>query len=212
MRVISGMTPPGGWHFRQKLVSQPARPRAQVIGAMSYEQLVENVFQFRLNNLEMVPSGTATREQAEQDIAFYICGHWRHNCTGSAAELANAGKTPPPVKHYPRPINRIEDWLTVLTERPLKWVDQARASERAQVCLKCPMNQPWSVGSCKPCNANVDRREKLIRGSRSTGLEPKLKGCVSFGTLLVLSIWLEDDFTGPRRQPPAECWKLTEKR
>jgi hypothetical protein len=209
MRVVSGLVPPGGWHYRQKLVSSPARPRNQVIGAVTYEQLVENVFQFRLNNLEMVPSGTATREQAEQDITFYLCGHWPHNCTGSKAELANAGRTPPTVKHYSRPINRIEDWLTVLSERPLKWVDQARASERARICLKCPLNQTWRTG-CGPCNENAARRATLFLGSRSTGLESKLKGCVSFGTLLNLSVWLENDFTAPGRKPPDECWKLTE--
>jgi hypothetical protein len=215
MRVVSSLVPPGGWHFRQKLSSSPQRPQYQLIGAQSYDQLVENVFRFRLNNLEMVPSGTATREQVAADIQYFICGRFPTNCTGSKAELhlAQEGNPPRSVNKpgYGRPLNRIEDWLTHLGEKNLQWVDQARATERAQICIGCKLNQAWRSG-CRPCNDNVGRRALLLRGSHTTGLEPKLKACVSYGTLLELSVWLENDFSAPRARPKPipECWKLTE--
>jgi len=185
-----------------------------LIQAQTYDQLVENVFRFRLNNLEIVPSGTATREQVASDIQYFICGKFPGNCTGSKADLnaAAAGKGVRSVSpNYNRPTNRIESWLVMLSQRDLRWVDQARAIERANICAGCKLNQRWSTG-CKPCNDNINRRGLLIRGSRSTWLEPKLKSCVSYGTLLELSVWLEEDWAAPRSRPapPAQCWKLAE--
>ena len=217
MRVIEGVVPPGGFHFRQRLRSSPQRPQFHTITGASYDQLVENTFSFRLNNIEMVKSGSATREQVVHDIMWYLCGKFPHQCTGAKAELSAAAamRSPPPMQRggrpgYMRPLVRIEDWLTVLTEKTLKWVDQARAQERARICIDCPMNQTWRTG-CGSCNQNAERRAFLIRGSHATGMEPQLKGCVSYGTLLHLSVWLEDDFSTAGRQPPAKCWKLTEK-
>jgi len=211
MRVIAGVVPPGGWHYKQPLNSSPQRPQQQLIGAASYEALVENVFQFRLNNLQMVESGSATRELVVQDIQFYICGNWPRHCTGAKAEFSQTPGAPISKPAYARPLTRIEDWLTLLSERQLRWVDQGRALERAKVCVACPLNRPWRTG-CAPCNDNADRRAMLILGSRSTGLESQLRSCLAYGTLLKLSVWLEEDFTGPRNrpEPPQECWKLTE--
>jgi hypothetical protein len=216
MRVIQGLVPPSGWHFRQKLNSSPQRPQYQLIQAQTYDQLVDSVFKFRLNNLEMVPSGTATQEIVASDIQFYICGRYPNNCTGSRAELNAAQQGNPPrgkatISGYSRPSNRIEAWLTKLSESNLQWVDQATAMERANICIACKLNQKWSTG-CGPCNANVSRRAMLLRGSHVTGLETRLKGCVSYGTLNELSVWLENDFSAPRNRPkpPPQCWKLAE--
>ena len=216
MRAISSVVPHGGWAFRQSLRSSPQRPQFHLIRAETYDQLVENVFAFRLNNIEIVKSGTATREQSVHDIMYYLCGRFPQNCSGAKAELSAAAamREPPPMQRggrpgYMRPLVRIEDWLTVLTENTLKWVDQARAQERSKVCMECPMNQTWRTG-CGSCNQSAERRAFLIRGSHATGLEPKLKGCVSYGTLLHLSVWLENDFSTPGRQPHPSCWKLKE--
>jgi hypothetical protein len=218
MRVIDGKVPPGGWHFKQRLASSPQRPKTQLIQAPNYDQLLEMVFQFRLNNLDVVPTGTATREIVKSDIEYYLCGHFPGNCTGSKADLlrvANGESLPGrPKVDYKRPITRVEDWLTLLTQRNIVFVDQLKAHERAKICLKCPMNQAWRTG-CGPCNANAARRSELIRGSHVTGLEQKLKHCLSFGTLLEVSVWLQEDYSAPRggrQKPPDECWKMTENR
>lgn len=216
MRVIDGKVPPGGWHFKQKLVSSPQRPKTQLLYGHSYSNLLENVFQFRLNNLEVIPSGTATRESVDADVGFYLCGNFPNNCTGSRAqfvELAKSGHMPgkPARPDRARPLSKIEDWITHLGNQELKFVDQMKAHERAKTCMKCPMNQNWRTG-CGPCNENAIRRATLVRGSHSTGLETKLKACTHFGTLLELAVWLENDHaTGrDRRSPPDKCWKLTE--
>lgn len=212
MRVLSSVVMPGGWHFNQKLNSSPQRPRTQRLEGATYEQLLENVFQFRLNNLEMIPTGTATKELVEQDVSFFICGKFPQNCTGSRgqfASLANTGRWPGKEfkVDYRRPLTRIEDWITRLTNENLRWVDNATALERAQTCLKCPLHQNWRTG-CGPCNDNAIRRATLIRGSHLTGLESKLRACVAFGTLQELAVWLQEDFSITKiRKLPNECWK-----
>jgi hypothetical protein len=210
MRVVEGLVPHGGWHFRQKLVSSPQRPQFQHILGVNYPDLLDKVLKFRLNNLEMVPSGTATSDIVAADVTYYICGHWPTNCTGSKAELdaIAAGKRPPgPRPDYRRPLTRIEDWMTNLQQQNLTWVDQLTAIERSRICIACPMNQSWRTG-CGPCNANAARRSELARGSHTTGLEKQLKACVTYGTLLELSVWLENDYSAPRRRVPPQCWKL----
>lgn len=212
MRVLSSIVMPGGWHFDQKLVSSPQRPRTQRIGASTYDQLLDNVFKFRLNNLEMVPPGTATKELVEQDVSFFICGHYPGNCTGTRAEFAQVKIGDWPGRQYKvdyrRPLTRIEDWITRLTQRELKFVDHSVALSRAQICTKCALHQNWRTG-CGPCNDNAMRRATLIRGSHVMGLEQKMKACVAFGTLQELAVWLEDDFSITKIQRlPNECWKV----
>jgi hypothetical protein len=213
MRVLSSVVPPGGWTFRQKLTSSPQRPRHQLLSGATYDQLLDNVFKFRLNNLEMVPVGTATKESVEQDVGFFICGQWPNNCTGSRAQFAKletSGQWPGKQfkVDYRRPLTRIEDWITRLTTETLRFVDNATALERAQICLKCPLHQAWRTG-CGPCNDNATRRATLIRGSHLSGLESKLKACIAFGTLQELSVWLEEDFSSTRiKRLPDKCWKV----
>jgi hypothetical protein len=212
MRVLSSIVMPGGWHFEQKLVSSPQRPRTQRIGASTYDQLLDNVFKFRLNNLEMVPAGTATKELVEQDVSFFICGHYPGNCTGTRAQFAQMkGGEWPGRKYkvdYRRPLTRIEDWITRLNQENLKFVDNTVALSRAQICIKCSLHQNWRSG-CGPCNENATRRATLIRGSHVMGLEGKLKACLAYGTLQEVSVWLEQDFsTAVSKRIPAECWKV----
>jgi hypothetical protein len=209
MRVVETIVPPGNWHYKQRLKSSPQRPQFQLIQAGSYDQLVDNVLNFRLANLEMTPVATATREQVIDDIKFYICGNFPSHCTGSRAQLLAAQNGESRIKtrpDYTRPLSRIENWLTRLSENQIEFVDQSTATERANICLKCPLNQSWRTG-CGACNDNAERRATLIRGSHSTGLEPKLKNCQAFGTLIDLSVWLKQDYSeAPRRQVPDFCW------
>lgn len=212
MRVTGSVVPNGGWHFKQRLVSSPQRPRHQLIQAPTYDALLGATFDFRLNNLDMVPVGSATRELVEQEVNFYLCGKFPGVCTGSRAQFAQLQTGDWPGKKvkvdYRRPITRIEDWLTRLNTENLRWVDNATALERAQICIRCQLHQNWKVG-CGPCNQNAQRRAILIRGSHATGVESKLKACVAFGTLQELSVWLEDDFATTKiKRLPAQCWKV----
>jgi len=214
MRVVSTVVMPGGWQYKQKLLSSPQRPQYQLITGATYDQLLANVLAFRLHNLEMVAAGTATKEIVDQDVQFWICGQFPNNCTGSRAQFTQLSQGRWPGKtarvDYRRPLTRIESWITTLTEAELKWVDHLTAQSRAMICARCPLNQNWRTG-CGSCNANAERRSALIRGAHTTGLEAKLKHCVAYGTLLDVSVWLVDDYANVPKSKvriPENCWKL----
>ena len=61
--------PPGGWKFSQSLDNGSFFP----IDAGTYPDLETKVFNFRLANVEIIPSGTATRESVRFDIRAFIC-------------------------------------------------------------------------------------------------------------------------------------------
>jgi hypothetical protein len=105
-----------------------------------------------------------------------------------------------------RPINRIEEFFKALSGRQLEFTDQATAAKRAEICVKCVLNQPWQVGGCGGCNANIKRKALLYRGAHTTGLEAKLLGCLAYGWLNELAVWLAPEQIEPKRNPPKECW------
>jgi hypothetical protein len=65
MRVIEGVVQPGGWHYEQPLDSG----QKQRIEGRTYRELVDRTHLFRLQHLELVKSGSATKEQVESDRA-----------------------------------------------------------------------------------------------------------------------------------------------
>lgn len=202
MRVITSVVMPSGWHFLQRLESG----QYQRIDGRTYDELAEKVFQFRLQHIELVPSGTATTERVAQDLLTWICTRWPTQCTGARGELPPA--PPVPFKGYVRPVNRVEDWFKLLSTKSLEWVDQATAHKRAKICMSCPLNQSWQTG-CGPCNQNIRTRTLLLRGSHKLGLESQLRACLGYGWLNEISVWLVDGFAQADRKIPPRCWKLT---
>lgn len=203
MRVIEGLVMPGGWHFEQELDSG----QHQRIEGRTYRELVERVLMFRLQHIELVPSGTSTKERVESDLLVWICSRFPTTCTGPRGELPQATVKAQPA--YTRPTNRIEDWIKTLSGQDLEWIDQASATRRARICMGCHLNQRWETG-CGPCNTNIRSRSLLIRGSHKTGFENQLRACLSYGFLLEVAVWLKDTYAQPRRTPPPECWKRKE--
>jgi hypothetical protein len=207
MRVITTMVQPGGWHYLQRLSSG----QYQRIDGRTYDELVEKVFTFRLQHIELIASGTATKERVSDDLLEWICKRWPRQCTGARGEL------PVPVAPhqrqsrlgYERPSQRIEDWFRLLATKELGWVDQNTAHTRAKTCIACPLNQQWQTG-CGPCNSNIRTKALLIRGSHKSGAESQLRACIGFGWLNEIAVWLEDGFAEATRKIPDKCWKLTE--
>jgi hypothetical protein len=201
MRVITSVVMPSGWHFLQRLESG----QYQRIDGRTYDELVEKTFQFRLQHIELVPSGTATVERVSEDLLRWICTRWPQQCTGARGELPPA---PPRARQigYQRPSNRVEDWFKLLSTQNLEWVDQATAHKRAKICVACKLNQSWQT-ACGPCNTNIRTKALLLRGSHKLGLENQLRACLAFGWLNEISVWLVDGFNQPSRDVPPACWK-----
>lgn len=202
MRVITSMVPPNGFHYLQPLETG----QYQRIDGRSYEELIEKIFQFRLQQIELVPSGTAIKERVEADYMHWVCSRWPRACTGAIGELP-----PEPAREqklgYYRPTQRVEDWFKLLGTRQLEWVDQATAYRRAKICMECPLNQNWAT-NCGPCNQNIRTKALLLRGSHKLGLESQLRACLGFGWLNEIAVWLSDGFREASRTIPPKCWKL----
>jgi hypothetical protein len=200
MRVITSVVMPSGWHYLQRLESG----QYQRIEGRTYDELVDKIFSFRLQHIELVPSGTATRERVSADLLEWICTRWPGQCTGARGELPPAPR--PDRTTYSRPSTRVEDWFKLLSTKNLEWVDQATAYKRAKICIACPLNQQWQTG-CGPCNQNIRTKALLLRGSHKLGLEGNLRACLGFGWLNEIAVWLVDGFNEASRKIPEKCWK-----
>lgn len=204
MRVIEGLVMPGGWHYEQPLDSG----QKQRIEGRTYRELLERILLFRLQHIELISSGTATKEQVQLDVTAWICSRWPTTCTGPRGDFPF--KPVEAVRLYSNPTNAIEDWFKTLSKHELDWLDQATANRRARICMQCPLNQRWET-NCGACNTNVRTRSLLLRGSHKSGFENQLKACLAYGWLNEVAIWLRDGFVSqPRRNPPADCWKAKE--
>jgi hypothetical protein len=199
MRVIDSMVMPGGWHYEQPLESG----QRQRIEGRTYSELVQRTLLFRLQHIELVPTGTAIQQQVESDMMMWICSHYPTACTGTRGELPKPTVQP---QLYTNPINRVEEWFKRLSGQQLEWIDAATAAKRAKTCIACHMNQNWQT-NCGACNTNIRTRSLLLRGSHKTGFEDQLRSCLAYGWLLEVAVWLKDGRPIARRKAPPTCWQ-----
>ena len=92
--------PPSGWWFLQRLDNGTDHR----IEASTYPALETRVFEFRLANIEIVPSGTATREHVRYDLRVQICSRAPNQCAGEVAPLADTGAGDKGTIRYTTPI------------------------------------------------------------------------------------------------------------
>lgn len=191
--------PPGGWKFSQPI--ENANPF--LIEGQTYGQLEAKVFDFRLANIEIIPSGTATRESVRDDIRSFICSQYPNQCTGNIQREQSV--SPVTGTTYSAPITRVDDWFKVLAFSNLEWKDAASAIAASTTCSTCPQNVVWQV-PCVPCVEAVHRRIARYKGDRSTPLDGQLKSCRLFGHHNELAVWLKNTFSKPKDTLPEYCW------
>lgn len=198
--------PPGGWRFSQTLDNGSVFP----IDAGTYPELETKVFNFRLANVEIIPSGTATRESVRFDIRIFICSRFPDQCCGPIA-LTPAAPPESKTGSYTIPIHRLDDWFKKLSLAPLEWKDAAAANAAAVICASCPQNVQWRTG-CAPCVESVQRRIVRYKGDRSTTLDPRLLSCRIFGHHNELAVWMSNTSSTAKETPPENCWNKEIKR
>lgn len=192
--------PPGGWFFLQKLDNGSDFK----IESGAYSDLETKVFNFRLANVEIIPSGTATRESVRYDIRTQICARSPSQCCG-APELAVVSPPEPRPGSYTTPITRLDDWFKRLSLAPLEWKGAAESNASAAICVDCPQNVQWRTG-CAPCVESVQRRIVRYKGDRSTPLDSRLLSCRCFGHHNELAVWMSNTSSTAKEPPPANCW------
>jgi hypothetical protein len=198
--IKTGVMMHGGWHYLQPIEGSSQTLR---IEAQSYEILENRVFEFRIQNTEVVETGSATRERVQEDLARAICTAFPDQCVGGwSAPIPTEAQVK---QRYESPINRITDWFKTLMANSLEFVDAATAANRSAICVKCPLNIGWRTG-CAPCVESVETRILRIRGSRQTPNDMGLQFCRSFGHHNKLNVWLKTSFSEAKYAPPDACW------
>lgn len=206
--IITSVVPPGGWHYIQKLSTGQTH---KVIG-FSFEQLLENILDFRRRHIELCGAENAYIEAVRADLKAYFCAHFRQNCADSPIlpqTQVGIGITRP---DYNRPIERVQSWLDYaanwLSRAALQhpeFVDHGIAGTRAQICAQCPQNIRWQT-PCAPCNEAVEVRLQNFKGNLRTNLDNRLYVCRVYGHHNSAAVWLKDTLSTPISPPPPHCW------
>lgn len=200
--IVTSVVPPGGWHYLQKLSTGQTH---KVIG-FSFEQLLENILDFRRRNMELCGAESAYIEAVRADLKAYFCAHFRQNCADSPIlPQTQVGIGIATRADYQQPIDRAGNWLAQTALKRPEFVDSGLANSRAQICVGCTHNVRWQT-PCAPCNETIEVRLQQFKGSLRTSLDNRLHMCRIFGHPNSAAVWLKDTFSSPIDPPPAFCW------
>lgn len=193
--------PPGGWHFPQKLSSG----QTHKIEGFTFEQLQENILDFRRRHMDLCGAENASIEAVREDIKAYYCAHFRQNCADSRP--SPAAQIGIPVRSdYDRPIDRAGNWLSTVANSKPEFLDIGLAGHRAQICAQCQFNVRWET-PCAPCNETIQVKLQNFLGNMRTPLDRQLHMCRVYGHVNQAAVWLTDTQSHASYPPPAHCWK-----
>ena len=133
MKLITGMVPPGGWHFVEDGVR---------LTADGYEALLDAIFAYRLR-IGKAPGNVRL------DVDAYYCSKWPSSCNMESHDYGHPEK-PQAAGGMPEAVAR---WAAgMAATQPVggfPLVNQDIADKRAEACSKCPRNVSWANG----CNS-----------------------------------------------------------
>jgi hypothetical protein len=205
--IITSVVPPGSWHYPQKLSSG----QEVKITGFSFEQLLENMLDFRRRHIELCGAESAYIEQVRADLKAYLCATFPQNCADSRTAPQSAHGIGIVSREYHRPIDRAGDWLANIADDRPEFLDLGLANARAEICAMCPQNIRW-VTPCAPCNETIEVRMQNFKGNLRTPLDRRLHLCRVYGHLNQVAVWLKNTGSTPLYPPPENCWKANESR
>ena len=194
--------PPGGWKYEQPVDNGGT----VLIEGQTYPLLEKKVLEFRQAHIEVIESGTATREAVREDLNIFICGRYPQQCAGAPVTPSRSAETKAETMAYMPPITRMEHWFKRISSMPLEWTDAGQAVARAQICVNCPKNIKWE-NHCRGCIDSLNRRVVRYKGDRVTPLDSNLRACWIYGHHNSVAVWLKNTHSDAKEAPPVECWK-----
>ena len=198
--IITSVVPPGSWHYPQLLSSGQT---IRIIG-FSFEQLLENMLDFRRRHIDLCGAESATIERVRADLKDYLCKNFKQNCADSGTAPTKAVGIG--IRDYKSPIDRAANWIAAAQNQRIEHVDLGIASHRAQICAQCQQNIRWETG-CMPCVDNVLIRIQQMKGSLRTQYDRSLHMCRVHGHLNEIAVWLADTHSQAEQKAPPHCWK-----
>ena len=175
------------------------------IEGQTYDILENRVFEFRLANVEIIPTGTATRESVQEDLKIFTCSRAPGQCTDHWRSSPGPSVESPKVKAYNLPIQRLEDWIKQISVTEIPWAQASRAVSSAQTCASCPQNIAWKTG-CAPCVESIQKRLVRYKGDRKTPVDNQLQACRIFGHHNEIAVWMLNTMSTAKETPPEACW------
>lgn len=182
---------------------------AIVIRAKGYDDLIKNVFEYRLRN--NLPIGNI-----ENEISSYYCAKYPRFCHAEASDSNPSAGAMAVISDQPL-LNRVSMWVSATAHRmprggyPL--VAAAEAERRAAICLSCPKNRAW-LGGCSGCSSITLQLTHAVKGMRRTAKDGNLMACEIGGFELGAAIWLPTagmPITDVQRAAmPENCWRKAE--
>jgi hypothetical protein len=205
--IITSVIPPQGWHFPQQLSSG----QTHKITGFSFEQLLENMLEFRRRHLDLCGAENARIEAVRADLKAYLCAHFKQNCADSPGGVPQASGIGTSIvqKDYNRPIDRAGSWLSEIALTRPELVDYGLSGHRAQICAQCPQNVRWKT-SCAPCNETVEVRIQNLLGNLRTPYDDRLFMCRCYGWANAAAVWMKDPKSTAIYPPPDHCWWVQE--
>lgn len=191
-RIITGMIPPGGWHFMQE-----GKHR---IESDSYDHLIEAVQTWRLQNQR--PVGNVV-----QDVIDYICSNFPRQCQGTPEQRASGAVKPTPGAGN-KFVDKIIQWANDARDEGIarELETEQEALRRANICAQCPKNSTWE-NSCPSCVDHAQRLMAILRqGKDIQSMAPRLHGCSEVTHDNRTAIWIKKEFLRKSDGMPEACW------
>lgn len=204
-QLSTAVVPPGGFSYSQPL----ADGSYTLIEGASYDQVLERILKYRLQNGMMLPAGTlCTPEGVSADYNTQVCSKYPWLCTPQRSAPQAIAEVSSGATGWEMLVLRMGRWLDQVRSAPINWVDPKTASERAQICSACPQNVYWE-SNCGSCNDKITQGSAAIAsGARRTAYDQVLRGCRAFGTFQALAVWMREPGGERKYEPPAPCWRL----
>ena len=184
-KVILGMIPPSGWHY----IDGDAR-----LNGSDYSNLLSVVESYRAEN--HIPIG-----DVEGDVTSYICSNYPNFCHGvdmvSVTSVNPSGEL----------LNDIQTWAKNIqnSNKPVIYVTDELAEERAKTCRACEFNTNWR-GGCTSCINATDRLTASVRQGRETDSSAVLGGCNVMRHDNRTAIFLDKEGLQKAANLPSNCW------
>lgn len=138
----------------------------------------------------------------EDDIATFIKRVSPHNDRFKGRNIGQA-RTKPLIPI----IKKIREWMQKLSPKQPDLILATEATERAQICLKCPQNIKWRVDACGECNKAVEYEGNCLRTVTDYPYDGALMACRLHETYLPAAIFIDRDFLEAKHpEAPANCW------
>lgn len=174
MRLKNLMAVPvmGGWAYVQYETGRRFKEA-------SFSELVEAVLEHRKSN----DLKGATKEDVSQDVDGQIClSQPPHICSG--------GDFQPASLHAKDVMVAARAMIETLGSTGFE--ERAEAERRADICSRCPMNQP-SQGCFGRCMDAMKEAFHLLIGDRETESDDKLLNCAVCGCATKTLIWFKKE-------------------